>query len=206
MPQDITKWDRPTLLKVAAELRQKTKPMIVACNKIDIKGGENNFEKLKQQFPNHFLFPCSAESELALREAAKHNLIEYIPGESNFNIKDEQKLNENQKKALEFIKINVLDKFKSTGIQDVLDKSIFELLQYITIFPGGVNKLSDQYGNVLPDCFLMPHNSTALDFAFRLHTDIGKNFIKAIDVRTKKAVGKDYLLKNREVMEIITSK
>ena len=66
--------------------------------------------------------------------------------------------------------------------------------------------MEDSEGRRLPDCFLMPSKSTALDFAFKLHTDFGKNFIKAIDVRTKKAVGKDYLLKNRDVVEIITGK
>ena len=74
------------------------------------------------------------------------------------------------------------------------------------MFPGGVNKLQDQHGNVLPDCFLLPKNSTALDFAFKLHTDIGNNFIKAIDVRSKKPVGKNHILKNRDVIEIATSK
>ena len=152
------------------------------------------------------LIPCSAESELALKEAAKHGLIEYIPGENNFVIEDESKLNEKQKKALEFIKTNVLEKYKTTGVQEVLDKAVFELLRYKAIFPGGVNKLQDQHGNVLPDCFLLPHNSTALDFAYKLHTDIGNNFIKAIDVKTKKPVGKEYLLKHRDVIEIATSK
>jgi ribosome-binding ATPase len=54
----------------------------------------------------------------------------------------------------------------------------------------------------LPDCFLMPKNSTALDFAYRLHTDLGKGFIKAIDVKTKRIVGKDHKLKHRDVIEI----
>ena len=39
--------------------------------------------------------------------------------------------------------------------------------------------LSDSKGNVLPDCYLMPGKSTALNFAFKLHTDLGNNFIKA---------------------------
>jgi ribosome-binding ATPase len=48
----------------------------------------------------------------------------------------------------------------------------------------------------------MPKNSTALDFAYRLHTDLGKGFIKAIDVKTKRIVGKDHKLKHRDVIEI----
>jgi len=170
---DILMWDKDILLRIAIELRKETKPMIIACNKIDIKGANDNFKRLKGQFPDHLLVPCSSESELALREAAKHGLINYIPGEESFEVKDENKINEKQRKALDFIKKNVLEKYGSTGVQQVLDKAVFELLQYIAIFPGGINKLQDQHGNVLPDCFLMPPDSTALDFAFKLHTDIG---------------------------------
>jgi ribosome-binding ATPase len=67
-----------------------------------------------------------------------------------------------------------------------------------------VHKLADSKGNILPDCFLLPDGSTAVDFAFTIHTDLGKNFIKAIDVRTKQAVGKEHKLKHRDGLEIIT--
>ena len=203
---DIMKWDQNILLKIATELRKATKPMVIACNKIDVHGSYQNFARLKEQFKEYIIVPCSAESELALKEAAKHKLIKYVPGDSNFEIMNEATLNEKQKNALNFIKTEILGKFDSTGVQKVLDLAVFELLKYIAIFPGGVNKLQDQHGNFIPDCFLMPSNTTALDFAFRLHTDIGKNFIKAIDVRSKKPVGKEYLLKNRDVIEIVTSK
>ncbi len=78
------------------------------------------------------------------------------------------------------------------------------MLKYIAIFPGSANKLGDSKGNILPDCFLLPPGSTALDFAFFLHTDFGKNFIKAINAKTKMVLGKDYLLKHRDALEIIT--
>ncbi|MBI4153030.1 TGS domain-containing protein, partial [Candidatus Woesearchaeota archaeon] len=60
--------------------------------------------------------------------------------------------------------------------------------------------------NVLPDSFLMPPGSTALDFSFRIHTDIGKNYVKAINVKTKLPLAKEYELKHRDVIEIKTSK
>ena len=126
-----------------------------------------------------------------------------MPGDSNFEIK--KKLNEKQKKALDFIKENILEKFGSTGVQDILNKAVFELLNYIAIFPGGLNNLTDSQGRVLPDCFLMKDGSTALDFAFRLHTDFGKKFIKAIDVKKRITIGKEHKLKNRDVIEIITN-
>ena len=81
--------------------------------------------------------------------------------------------------------------------------SVFELLKYIAVWPAG-GKLADSKGNILPDCFLIPKGSTALDFAYHIHSDLGNNFIKAIDIRTKKAIGKEHQLKHRDGIEIIT--
>ncbi|MBR9702199.1 redox-regulated ATPase YchF [Candidatus Pacearchaeota archaeon] len=206
LSDNITRWGEEDLLLLAQELRKITKPMIIACNKIDVPGAMDNYTRIKKELPDHLLVPCSAESELALREAAKHELIDYIPGESNFTLKDETKLSDKQKKALGFIKENILDKYNSTGVQDILDKAVFDLLEYIAIFPGGVNKLADQDGNILPDCFLLPKDSTALDFAYKLHSDFGDKFIRAIDVKTNMTVGKEHKLKHGDVIEIIANK
>lgn len=199
-------WTDTELKGVATELRRITKPMVIACNKVDMPSGKENFDRLKEQFPDHFLIPCSAEAELVLRLAAKNEIIEYIPGESDFKITHPEKVNEKQSAALDFVKKNILDKFGSTGVQQVLDTAVFKLLKYIAIFPGGVNKLADKDGNVLPDCFLLKPNSNALDFAYTIHTDFGKNFIRAIDVKTKRTVGKEHLLKHRDVIEIVSGK
>ena len=146
--------------------------------------------------------PCSSDSELALKEADKAGLIEYIPGESDFKVKKE--LSEKQKQAIETIKKEVLDVYGNTGLQEVLNKAVFDLLGYIAVFPAGSNKLMDSEGRILPDCFLLPKNSTALDFAYTVHTDIGNNFVKAINVKTKQAVGREYKLKHRDGIEILT--
>lgn len=200
-----TKWTDEELLKLAIYFRRRTKPIIIACNKIDIPGADKNYERLKKEFPDYYFVPCSAESELALREAAKHGLIKYNPGDSDFEILQKDKLNEKQLHALEFVKNNVLKKFGSTGIQKTLDSSVFDFLKFVAIFPGGVNKLSDKEGRVLPDCFLMPPNTTALDFANKIHTDLGNNFLYAIDVRTKMKIRGDHKLKSRDIIEIVSA-
>ena len=194
-------WSEGQLIKFCYELRHLTKPMIIAGNKSDKLMAEENLKNLKQAYPELMIIPCSADNELALREASKAELIEYIPGDKNFEIKKE--LNEKQKQALESIRKNVLDVYGSTGVQDVLNKAVFELLKYIAVFPAGA-KLADSKGNILPDCFLMPPGTTALDFAFKLHTDIGNNFVKAIDIRTKLGIGKEHKLKHRDGIEILT--
>jgi len=48
----------------------------------------------------------------------------------------------------------------------------------------------------------MPPESTALDLAYKIHTDIGKRFIGAIDAKTKKRVSAEYLLKNGDIISI----
>lgn len=201
---DITSWSGDDLMKLAVELRKETKPMIIACNKMDVPVAKENFEKLKKEFPDRMFVACSAESELALKEAAKHELIDYIPGEPDFTEKGS--LNDKQKHGLGFIQSHILKNFGSTGVQEVLDAAVFKLLKYKALFPGGVGKLEDSDGNVIPDCFLMPAGTTAFDFANRIHTDFGKNFIKAINVRTKLPVGKDHILDNLDIVEIMVKK
>jgi ribosome-binding ATPase YchF (GTP1/OBG family) len=205
LPVRSSTWNEEQLLKFASNLRKKSKPMIIAANKIDTLNGKENYEKLKKDFPEVVMIPCSADSELALREASKFGLIDYIPGERNFEIKGN--LNEKQKQALDKIKTTILDVYEyGTGVQEILNYAVFNLLGYLAIFPAGAHKLADSKGRVLPDCFLLPPNSTALDFAFFLHTDFGKNFLRAIDARSKKVLGREYKLKNRDAMEIVTSK
>jgi len=196
-------WKSEEVFEFAKELRKISKPMIIAANKVDIENGKENFEKLKRNFPDLLIVPCSANSELALRQASKSGLINYIPGERDFEIVKE--LSTKQKEALEDIKKNVLDVFPDgTGVQKILNVAVFDLLGYIPVFPAGATKLGDSKGNILPDCFLLPPGSTALDFAFFLHTDFGKNFIKAINAKTKMILGKEYKLKPRDALEIIT--
>ncbi len=201
LPEKQSTWTEDQIKKFVSELRKKSKPMIIAANKIDFPTSEENLKKVNQKFPELKIIPCSADSELALREATKAGLIDYIPGEKDFQIKGA--LNEKQKSALEKIKKNVLDKFEfGTGVQKTLNHAVFEVLKFVHIFPASANRLADSKGNILPDCFLLPPNSTALDFAYFLHTDFGKGFIKAIDAKTKRVLGKDYLLKPGDALEI----
>jgi ribosome-binding ATPase len=195
-------WSSEQVKEFASELRKESKPMIIAANKSDFPEAKKNIENMQKQFPDLLIYPCSSDSELALRQAAKANLIEYVPGSKEFKILKE--LSVKQKEALAKIKENVLDVYGGTGVQEILNLAVFDLLNYIAIFPASANKLGDSKGNILPDCFLMPRGSTALDFAYFLHTDFGNNFIKAIDARTRQVRGKDYELKHRDAMEIIT--
>src|SRR3989338_3876310 len=199
---DITRpsvWDDKTLFHFARALRIYTKPMIIAANKVDRPNGATNFKKIKAQF-SYPMIACFADGELSLRQADKAGIIKYIPGENDFVIIG--KLNEAQANALETIR-KVMVEFSGTGVQEVLNHVVFDLLKYVAVFTAG-SKMEDSKGNVLPDCFLMPPKSTALDFAYKLHTDIGDKFVKAINLKTKQAVGKDYVIKHLDGLEIMT--
>ena len=195
------------LFELARKLREISKPMIIAANKCDVlqdgKLWETKLNKLKAQFPNYKIVPVMAEYEFNLKKAHDSKIITYLPGDNHFEIRDDS-LNENQKVGLNKIK-DVINAMGTTGVQDCLNYAVFDLLKMKPIFPGGA-KLEDKNGNVLPDCFLMDENATALDFAFRLHTDFGKNFIKAIDIKTKKMVGKDHKLLPGDIIEIVSGK
>lgn len=196
------------LFKLASKLREISKPMIIAANKCDVLM-ENDLwkekiEKLRSKFPNYKIVPVMAEYEWNLKKAAKSNVLKYIPGDNLFEIEKEDTLNDVQKKGLRLISEN-MKKLGGTGVQECINSAVFELLEMKPIFPGG-SKLEDKDGNVIPDCFLMPKKTTALDFAFRLHTDFGKNFIKAIDVKTKRMVGKEHVLNFGDIIEIVSGK
>lgn len=182
-------------------LRKKAKPMIIAANKIDIEEAKENYFKLKDmiEYPT---IPCSADYELALRIANKNGIIEYFPGDSNFKIKCS--LSEKQAQALEKIR-KVLNEFGSTGVQQCLNKIVFDLLNYIVVYPvENENKFTDKKGNILPDAFLLPKESKPIDLAFAIHSDLGENFICAIDARTKQKVSNDYNLKQNDIIKIVT--
>jgi len=199
-------WSEDDIKDFATEIRKISKPIIIAANKIDLPTAKENIEKLKKEFPELLIVPCSAESELALREAAKDELIKYVPGDKEFEILQTDKLNEKQKKGLDLIK-KILGKWDSTGVQQCINSAVFDYLKYKVAYPvENANKFSDSKGNVLPDAFILPPEATAKDLAYAVHSSIGDKFVRAIDAKTKKVIGKDHILKNGDVVEIVTSR
>ncbi|MFC1455029.1 redox-regulated ATPase YchF [Candidatus Undinarchaeota archaeon] len=195
-------WDDDDLLKFTRACRRHSKPIVIAANKCDISNSKDNFDKVSEQFPDYKMIPCSAESELALVRAADKGLIKYTRGDSSFEIVGD--MDEKQKKALGFIKEQVMDKFGSTGVEDVLNTAVFDLLELIPVYPvEDENKFSDKNGNALPDVYLMPKGSTAIELAYKVHTSIGDGFITAINCRTKRKIGKEYELQSNDIIKIV---
>lgn len=189
--------------RFATALRKISKPIIIAANKIDLDTSPDNYEKLKKVFDDYVIIPTCAQGEIALKKAANLGLVDYKIG-NGFEILDESKLDEKQKEGLNYIREKVISKYGSTGIQECLNRAIFELLNHIVVYPvADPDKLTDTKGNVLPDAFLVPKRITLKEFAAKIHTDIAERFIGGIDVRTKKKLGANYELKNNDVVKIL---
>jgi ribosome-binding ATPase len=197
-------WTSEDKIKFAKKCRILSKPIIIAANKCDKETSKKNILKMKEKFKDTIIIPCSAASELSLRKATKAGILKYYPGWEKFEIIGE--INEKQKEGLELINKNVLKEFNGTGVQECIDQVVLNVLNYIPIFPGGTKSLQDSQGRYLPDCFLMKKNSTALDFAYTLHTDMGDGFIRAINVKTKQIIGKEHILEYGDVIELIFNK
>lgn len=178
-----------------ARFVRQTKPIIIAANKADLPESERWMPKLKELGA----VPCLSETELALRLAAKSGLIDYVPGASDFTIKGN--VSDGQKKGLETIK-SFLKKSGSTGVQEVIEKAV-DLLDLIVVFPvEDENKYSDKQGNILPDALLVPETTTPRELAYLIHTDIGKNFVAAVDARKKMKLASDKPLTNGAIIKI----
>jgi len=187
--------------KFSVSLRKVSKPILIAANKIDLDD-KGNYERLKNRYD---IIPVCSEAELALRQATISNIISYIPGDSGFKIL--KNINEKQRNALNFIRERILNVYNSTGAQECLNVAVFSILKRIVVYPvENENKLTDKNGNVLPDAYILPNGSTALDLAYKIHTEIGDRFIGAIDCKTKKKIGREYLLKNGDIIKIIVGR
>jgi len=200
-----TTWSEDDFLRFVDMLRRVAKPMLIAANKMDIPGAEENVEKMQRlDYP---VIPCCAEAELALRRAAEKQLVDYKPGDCNFKINHPEKLSESQIKALETIREKVLLKYGSTGVQEAINTAYYKLLNMIVVYPvEDLEHLSDHNGRVLPDAYLVPYGTTARELAYIIHTELGESFIYAIEAREKKRIGEDYILKDRDVISIVSAK
>ncbi len=200
--KDIDKWEDDDIIEFLDELLRRAKPMLIVANKADLPTAEDNIRRLQEKYDN--IIPASAEAELALIRASEAGLINYFPGDSDFEILKPDELNENQLKALNYIKESMLKKYGSTGVQETLNKIIFDILDMIVVYPvEDEHKLCDQKGNVLPDAILIPHGSKPRDLAYVIHTDIGEKFMHALDARSCRRVSGDYELENCDVISIV---
>ena len=196
-------WTEQEIFDFCQSIRRDIKPVVIAANKADISTTQNNLEKLTEKYVN--VIPCTSELEMLLRKAVKNGFIHYLPGDKSFEIKENTQLSDKQKQALEIVS-NFIEKHGSTGVQEIINLACFNLLEKIVVFPvEDDSRLSDKKGNILPEAYLLNKESTAKDLAHAIHEELGKGFLFAIDVRTKRRLGADHILKNNDVIKIVSA-
>ncbi len=200
----ITKWTDEDIIGFADEMRKASKPLIIAANKFDIAPKEN-VERLLAL--NYTVIPTSAAAELALKMAAKGEVIDYLPGDRDFNITAD--VTDQQKAALDKMKELVGDSGNGhgTGVQKCINEAVFVLLNQIVAYPvEDEGKFCDKKGRILPDAYLLRKGSTAKDLAYMVHSDIGDGFLYGIDAHQKMRIGEKHELATGDVVKIVSTK
>ena len=188
------------LVPLCAEIVRISKPMLIVGNKFD-EAPEDLRKKLAAM---HVAF-ASAASELALRNAASAQVIRYMPGDPGFALTSGGSLSPAQKAGLAKI-ADVMKQLSGTGVQQAINRAVFELLDMIVVYPvEDENHYCNKQGDVLPDAFLMKNGSTPHDLAFQVHTDIGRGFLYAVDARTKMRIKENHPLKNGDIIKIVST-
>ncbi|MDY6775829.1 MAG: redox-regulated ATPase YchF [Halobacteria archaeon] len=199
---DPLSWDEDDRKTVAREIRERTKPIVIAANKMDTPEAQENWDEITDdpEYEHLDFVPVSAHAEKALKNAKEQNSVEYIPGDDSFEITAE--LPEKKREGLEQIR-EFVDEYGGTGVQRSLETAVFDVLELKAVFPGSAS--GDWTKGPFRDCFLLPGDATAEEFAYHLHSDIGEGFLHGIDCRNDRQVGADTVLDHRDVIEIMST-
>ncbi|MEM2174439.1 MAG: YchF-related putative GTPase [Candidatus Micrarchaeia archaeon] len=195
-----SKFDDEGIIEFSKRIKERSMPSIIAANKIDLDK-KNNFERLKEKYKN--ILPVYAEGELALVRASKKGIINYNYDGKNFEI---LRATKEQEEALEKIR-KVISKYGSTGVRETIKKAFFDLWKGIVVYPvNDETHFTDTKGNVLPDAIPVKEGTKVIELAEKIHSDLAKNFLFAIDARRKIRIGKEYELKDGDVIKIVAAK
>lgn len=201
-------WTSEDIENFAVKLREISKPLIIAANKIDVPESRDNVKRLMKVFGEENVVPVSALAELILKKAQNAGVIDYVPGQGRFDYKvPREKLSREQLRVLELIEDNVLKVYGSTGVQELLRRAVFHKLNLIVVYPvEDESKYTDHHGNVLPDAYLVERGTTARELAYMVHTELGESFLYAVDAKRKRRVGESYVLEDGDVIKVVAAK
>ncbi len=202
----LSNWTEEELRSFIRNLREISKPIVIVANKIDLPMAEKNYERLVRRFSGKYpVIPASAAAELLLRRLARKGIIKYIPGEDDFEIIGN--IDSKTEKLLDAVRERILKKYGSTGVQKALNTAVLNVLKMISVYPvDDPHRFTDKKGRILPDVLLVEQGTTARELAYKIHTDLGETFLYAINARTKQRVGESYVLKDNDVIKIVSAK
>jgi ribosome-binding ATPase YchF (GTP1/OBG family) len=198
-PDDPMAWDEEDRRDLAAAVRARTKPFLVAANKVDLASDEQ-VERLATEAD---AVPTTADGELALRRAAEAGVVDYDSGDESFEIVGE--VSDDQRAGLERVR-ETMARWGGTGVQAALNAAVYDLLDHVTVYPvEDASKWTDGTGTVLPDAFLLPRGSTPEDLAYAVHSDIGEGYLHAVDAREDRRIADDTELAEGDVVRIVST-
>jgi len=199
-PEDPIQWTDEHREALAEAIRARTKPLLIAANKADIAPPEN-LDRLRET--DKPVIPTTADGELALRTAADAGVIDYDPGDADFDIVGD--VTDTQREGLDRIR-EVMAEYGGTGVQAAIDHAVYDLLDHITVYPvQNETRWTDGSGTVLPDAMLLPAGSTPRDLAYAIHSDIGEGYLHAVDARSDRRIGEDHELEEGDVIKIVST-
>jgi hypothetical protein len=199
-------WEDAIRTSLAHHLRRAVFPLCVAANKADVaEPGAWDALAAKVESEGGILLPTSADSELALRRAAKAGFIDYPPGAQQFSLTDigESDLNEAQRKGLDALGER-MERLGGTGLVELVSRIVRERLDRIVVYPvQDEGHWTDGDGRVLPDALLIQRGTSAKGLAYAVHSDLGDGFIRAVDGRTGRVIGAEHELNDNDVTKIV---
>lgn len=199
-----SQWSSEDLRRLVSSLRKNSKPVLIAANKVDLPSSLPNLEKLRNG--EMLTIPVCAEAELALRRAAEKGLVAYKPGDARFLTKEGNILTPEQEAALDMINQRVLKPYGKTGVQDCINEAFLCLLNMIVVYPvEDAEKMTDHFGNVLPDAFLVQEGTNLGQLAMKIHKELGESFLYGLNARDGMRLGESYTLKNGDVVSIVSA-
>ncbi len=198
--------DNDEAVRLARAVLERRMPIVVAFNKIDAPEAQGRYEQARAVAGRMAgeIFPCSAAVELALRKAAEHKLINYSPGAKKFDVVGSP--DERQAEALGKMG-RLLSGNGGSGVQEIIDYVVYQKLRGIVVYPvEDEHKFSNHNGEVLPDAFLVPSGTTAMQLAGMVHTDLAHRFIGALDAKRRRRIGADHQVENGDVIKIVAGR
>ena len=199
-PDDPQQWTDEDRVALARDVRARTKPIVLVANKADV-APEENLERLRES--DKPVVAATADGELALRRAAEAGVVDYLPGDDDFDIVGD--VSDAQADGLEKIR-TVVEENGGTGVQEAIDTAVYDVLDMVTAYPvQNETKWTDGAGEMLPDAFLLERGSTPKDLAYAVHSDIGDGYLHAVDARSARRISESYELEEGDVIKIVST-
>ena len=200
-PEDPQQWTDDDRERLARDVRERTKPIVLVANKADIAPA-GNVDRLREE-TGAPVTATTADGELALRTAADAGVIAYHPGDGDFDVVGE--VSDAQRDGLETIR-ELMAENSGTGVQTAINTVVYDTLDMITVYPvENETRWTDGSGAVLPDAFLLPRGSTPTDLAAAVHSDIAEGYVHAVNGRTDRRISDSYELDDGEVIKIVST-